>query len=92
MGFFDRIDLARGKGLTLGTLAEMVAGVHPKRVLVTEPGGPTLTASEAAELVDLWAGGVAARGGDRVPSGIVGSGECFPQRGDSGDEQGGDPK
>ncbi|MGN6693823.1 MAG: class I adenylate-forming enzyme family protein [Aquihabitans sp.] len=68
MGLSDRIDLARGKGLTLGTLLEMVAGAHPRRTLVTEPDGTTLTTTDAAELVDLWAGGVAARSepGDRV--------------------------
>jgi acyl-CoA synthetase (AMP-forming)/AMP-acid ligase II len=69
MRLTDRIDLAMGRGLTLGRLMEMVAGVHPKRVLVTEPAtGLELTASDAAELVDLWAAGVAARSkpGDRV--------------------------
>ncbi len=69
MRLTDRIDLARGRGLTLGTLLEMVASVHPKRALVSEPdGGLHLTTSDAAELVDLWAAGVAARSepGDRV--------------------------
>lgn len=69
MRITDRIDLARGRGLTLGRLMELVAGAHPKRILVTEPGtGLELTTTEAAELVDLWAGGVAARSkaGDRV--------------------------
>jgi acyl-CoA synthetase (AMP-forming)/AMP-acid ligase II len=69
MRLTDRIDLARGRGLTLGRLMELVAGAHPRRVLVTEPGdGLELTATDAAELVDLWAAGVAARSepGDRV--------------------------
>jgi acyl-CoA synthetase (AMP-forming)/AMP-acid ligase II len=69
MRLFDRIDLARGRGLTLGRLMELVAGVHPKRVLVTEAGSDLhLTAAGAAELVDRWAAGVAARSepGDRV--------------------------
>ena len=69
MRWTDRLDLAMGRGLTLGTLMDLVASVHPNRVLVTEPdGGLELTATDAAELVDLWAAGVAARSkpGDRV--------------------------
>jgi acyl-CoA synthetase (AMP-forming)/AMP-acid ligase II len=69
MRIADRIDLALGRGLTLGRLMEKVAGVHPTRTLVTEPAtGLELTATDAAELVDLWAAGVAARTklGDRV--------------------------
>lgn len=73
MRLTDRIDLALGRGLTLGTLMEMVSTVHPRRRLVTEadsgPGAALeLTTTEAAELVDLWAAGVAARSdpGDRV--------------------------
>ncbi len=69
MRLTDRIDLALGRGLTLGRLMELVAGVHPERVLVTEPAtGLRLTATAAAELVDLWAEGVASRSklGDRV--------------------------
>jgi acyl-CoA synthetase (AMP-forming)/AMP-acid ligase II len=68
MRLTDRIDLARGRGLTLGTLLELVAKVHPDRPLVSEPGGRELTAAEAADLVDRWAAGVAARSepGDRV--------------------------
>jgi acyl-CoA synthetase (AMP-forming)/AMP-acid ligase II len=65
----DRIDLALGRGLTLGRLMEKVAGAHPGRLLVTEPAtGLELTAADAAELVDRWAEGVAARShlGDRV--------------------------
>ncbi len=37
MRITDRIDLALGRGLTLGRLMEKVAGAHPGRVLVTEP-------------------------------------------------------
>lgn len=69
MRLADRIDLARGRGLTLGRLMELVAGAHPRRVLASEPGSEQeLTATDAAELVDLWAAGVAARSeaGDRV--------------------------
>ncbi|MCU1370891.1 MAG: Acyl-CoA synthetase (AMP-forming)/AMP-acid ligase [Ilumatobacteraceae bacterium] len=69
MRLTDRIDLARGRGLTLGRLMELVAGAHPRRALVSEAGSALdLTTTDAAELVDLWAGGVAARSelGDRV--------------------------
>ncbi len=69
MRLTDRIDLARGRGLILGRLMELVAGAHPNRTLVTEAGTDlALTASDAADLVDLWAGGVAARSepGDRI--------------------------
>jgi acyl-CoA synthetase (AMP-forming)/AMP-acid ligase II len=69
MRLTDRIDLALGRGLTLGTLMERVAGVHAHRRLVTEPdGGLELTCAQAAALVDRWAGGVAERTslGDRV--------------------------
>lgn len=68
MGITDRIGLAFGKGLTLGTLVEKLASAHPKRTLVTEPSGWTVTVADAADLVDLWAAGVASRTelGDRV--------------------------
>jgi long-chain acyl-CoA synthetase len=69
MRITDRFELATGRGVTLGRLMELVAGIHPRRPLVTEAGGDlALTAAEAAEQVDLWAGGVAARSevGDRV--------------------------
>ena len=60
MGIADRIALARGRDLTLGTLMERVAGAHGNRVLVDEAGGDTLTAEQAADRVDRWAGGIAA--------------------------------
>jgi acyl-CoA synthetase (AMP-forming)/AMP-acid ligase II len=69
MRLTDRIDLALGRGLTLGTLLERVAAVHAHRRLVTEADGELeLTAAQAAALVDRWAGAVAARSelGDRV--------------------------
>lgn len=69
MRWRDRIELATGRGLTLGTLLERVAAVHPHRRLVTELAvGRTLTTTEAAALVDGWAGAVAAATdpGDRV--------------------------
>ena len=62
MRWKDRIDLARGRGLTLGTLLEKVAGVHPHRPLVSEAAtGRELTTNDAAALVDRWAGAIARR-------------------------------
>lgn len=62
MLWHDRIDLALGRGLTLGTLLERVARVHRHRVLVHEADHDRqLSAIEAAALVDRWAGGIAAR-------------------------------
>jgi acyl-CoA synthetase (AMP-forming)/AMP-acid ligase II len=69
MRLAKRLDLARGRDLTLGTLLERVAEVHPHRLLVSEAGRDrTLTTTDAAELVDRWAGAVAAQSelGDRV--------------------------
>ena len=69
MRWQERIELATGRGLTLGTLLERVASVHPHRRLVTElASGRELTTTEAAALVDRWAAAVAARTelGDRV--------------------------
>lgn len=69
MRLAKRIDLALGRGVTLGNLLERVAASHPGRRLVTEAdGGLELTTTEGAELVDRWAGAVAAgtRPGDRV--------------------------
>jgi len=63
MRLTDRIDLAMGRGLTLGRLMEMVAGVHPKRVLVTEAGdGLRLTATM---LPSWWTVGRRRRGAQR---------------------------
>jgi acyl-CoA synthetase (AMP-forming)/AMP-acid ligase II len=53
----------------MGTLLDDVAAVHPGRPLVSEADGDlVLTTTEAAALVDRWAGAVAARSapGDRV--------------------------
>ncbi|WP_426574137.1 class I adenylate-forming enzyme family protein [Aquihabitans sp. McL0605] len=69
MRIVRRIDLARGRNLTLGTLMEQVAAVHGSRTLVVEPDtGLALTMEEAAVLVDGWAAGVAqvTEPGDRV--------------------------
>ncbi len=68
MGITDRLALVLGRDLTLGTLLERVAGAHGNRVLVDEVGGDALTARQAADRVDRWAGAVAARTepGDRV--------------------------
>jgi acyl-CoA synthetase (AMP-forming)/AMP-acid ligase II len=58
----ERIGLVLGRGLVLGTLAERLARVHGDRRLVTEhESGRTLTFTEAAALVDRWAGAVAAQ-------------------------------
>ncbi|MGI8754925.1 MAG: class I adenylate-forming enzyme family protein [Acidimicrobiales bacterium] len=68
MRITDRIALARGRDLTLGTLMDLVAGVYGRRVLVDEDGGSVLTAEQGADRVDRWAGGIAAQSqpGDRV--------------------------
>lgn len=69
MGLFGRIELARGRGLTLGVLMERLAAIHGDRPLVEEADdGLTVNFTEAADLVDQWAGGIAARSepGDRV--------------------------
>jgi len=64
----DRIDLALGRGLTLGVLAERVAAIHGDRRLVEEADGFTVSAREAADLVDRWAAAIAGQTepGDRV--------------------------
>ncbi len=73
MWLVDRIELALGHQLTLGVLAERLAGLYGDRQMVTEldddgSTGLALTFAEAAELVDRWAAGVAARSepGDAV--------------------------
>lgn len=59
MRWQERFELATGRGLTLGTLLERVAFVHPHRRLVTELASDrTLTTTEAADLVDRWAGAI----------------------------------
>lgn len=69
MRWKQRLDLAAGRGITMGNLLDQVASVHPHRPLVSEADGPLqLTTTEAAAVVDRWAGAVAARtaAGDRV--------------------------
>ena len=69
MGISDRIGLVLGRDLTLGTLMERIAVVHGDRRLVDEAAtGRTLTFTEAADLVDRWAAGIAAETapGERV--------------------------
>ena len=66
MWLVDRIELALGHQLTLGVLAERLASLYGDRAMVaerTEDGsaGLELTFAEAAERVDRWAAGVAAR-------------------------------
>lgn len=69
MWLTDRIALVLGRDLTLGTLMQRIAAAHGSRRLVEEAGtGRSLTFAEAADLVDRWAGGIAARTapGERV--------------------------
>ncbi|MEZ5183499.1 MAG: AMP-binding protein [Acidimicrobiales bacterium] len=69
MRWQERIELATGRGLTLGNLLERVAAVHPHRRLVTElASGDERTTTEAAQQVDRWAGAIAegTELGDRV--------------------------
>ena len=69
MNIGDRLDLARGKDLTLGVLLERSAEIYGDRRLVEDAdSGLTLTAVQAADLVDRWAGAIAAETepGDRV--------------------------
>src|SRR4051794_22220703 len=69
MGITDRIGLVLGRDLTIGTLMERVAKAHGSRRLVEVIGtGEQLTFAEAADRVDRWAGGIAARSepGERV--------------------------
>jgi acyl-CoA synthetase (AMP-forming)/AMP-acid ligase II len=61
-GVRERIGLVLRRDLVLGTLAERLARVHGDRRLVTEhESGRTLTFVDAADLVDRWAGAVAAQ-------------------------------
>jgi len=66
--FLDRAALVAGRDARLGTLAARLGSVHGSARMVEEPSGRTLTFADAAELVDRWAAGVAARiaVGDRV--------------------------
>ncbi|MBA2624008.1 MAG: AMP-binding protein [Acidimicrobiia bacterium] len=72
-GFQRASFVVRGRGLTLGTVAERLAEIHGDSCLVEERGESpssrrTLTYTEAAERVARWSGGVAglAAPGDRV--------------------------
>jgi acyl-CoA synthetase (AMP-forming)/AMP-acid ligase II len=66
----DRLDLVRGRELTLGTLFERLARVHGNAPLVEEDGddGLRLSYAEAADLTSRWAGAIRAKitAGDRV--------------------------
>ncbi|MBA3282782.1 MAG: AMP-binding protein [Acidimicrobiia bacterium] len=69
MRLLDRLDLARGRGLTLGVLMERLGAVHGARQLVDEAdGGLAVTFAQAADMVDRYAAGMAAESepGDRV--------------------------
>lgn len=58
----ERTQLLLARDLTLGTIAERVAGAHGDRLLVDEPGWRTLTAAEAADLVAPLVTGRVGRG------------------------------
>lgn len=61
MSPLERLKLARGRDLTLGTLMERLAAVHGDRPMVTEADSDfAVTFTEAADLVDRWAAGIAA--------------------------------
>jgi acyl-CoA synthetase (AMP-forming)/AMP-acid ligase II len=64
----DRTLLVSGRDQRLGVLAERLASVHGRAVMVEEPGVRTLTFEQAADLVDRLAGAIAERidRGDRV--------------------------
>ena len=79
MNLGDRFGLALGKGLTLGVLMERLAAIHGDRVMVEEgDSGRRRTFTEAAEVVDRWAGAIAARTepGDRV---VLTTGNTYDQ-------------
>ena len=60
MRLLSRARLALDRHPHLGTILERVAEVHGDRRLVEEQGGRSLTAREASDLVDRWAGAIAA--------------------------------
>ena len=70
MALRDRLDLVRGRSLTLGTLFERLARVHGDAPLVEEDGddGLRLSYAMAADLTARWAGAIRAKitPGDRV--------------------------
>lgn len=79
MRMHDRLELARGRKLTLGVLMERLGAIHGSRPMVEEAdGGLTVTFAQAADLVDRWAAGVAAQSdpGDRV---VLATGNGYEQ-------------
>ena len=70
MKWLDRASLALGAEITLGETMHRLARLHGDRRLVEQPGAQpaSYTYRQAAELVDRYAGGVAAKidPGDRV--------------------------
>jgi acyl-CoA synthetase (AMP-forming)/AMP-acid ligase II len=67
--WLTRLDLARGREMTLGTMLDSLAAAHGDSRLVEQAGGGcTLTFGEAAAWVARLAGGIAGRirPGDRV--------------------------
>ncbi len=75
-----RLEVALGRGLTLGTLLERLARVHGGRPLVAEAGtGFAAGVAGAADLVDRWAGAIAGRAepGERVVLAVPNTYEQF---------------
>jgi long-chain acyl-CoA synthetase len=68
LGWSDRASLLSGRGASLGTFTDRLAGVHGGRAMVEEATGLRLSFREAAEEVARMAGAVSARirAGDRV--------------------------
>jgi acyl-CoA synthetase (AMP-forming)/AMP-acid ligase II len=69
LGPFRRVEMLVKRDATLGSISETLAGVYgDARVVEQDANGLTLTYREAADLVDRWAGGIAARvvPGERV--------------------------
>ena len=70
MKLLRRAAFATRRDLVLGTVVERLAGIHGDARLVTQPGRKALelTYVQAADLVSVWAGGIAERirPGDRV--------------------------
>ncbi|CAN5856057.1 long-chain fatty acid--CoA ligase [soil metagenome] len=62
MGIGERFGLARSKDLTLGVLMERLAAIFGDRRLVEDADGSfTIAVDGAADLVDRWAGAIAAQ-------------------------------
>ena len=68
MNCADRAIAVFRQDLTLGSLMDRLAAAHGDRMLVEEPGGPTLTFAQAAARVGAMAAGISsgAGPGDRV--------------------------